>query len=259
MLAGCGGGHGSAIRVDVKVGWAPMVHRHNESFTLRCEPSGGTLPYAARICRDIAAHPRAMLRAAPARSVCGGMVAGPNLTVIAHRGRSMSTLTGQPFCDWPGGIPLGVYWAASQHDTRTLGMAESRLRCDDDPLLLARPTPNQSVFACTHGFWTPHNERLIRIAERVWPLRVLQPRRLFPRDVGVLPCQITVSGPSTREVAGHCGVIVRNAWLTPTVSFVEAWPGLSTARSRHRWVVRISNGKPRLVAQSGGAVPQFLE
>lgn len=262
LLAATGcGGRSAAIRVDVRVSWAPPAHLRAESFTLRCAPPGGTLPDAKRICGDIAAHPRAMLDPPSARSTCLGRAVGPNLTVTARRGGRTWRRAGQPFCDWPGGTALGIYWAASQHQTRLLHLAEARLRCDDDPLLLARPTPWASAFGCTHGFWTPHDERLIRVAERVRELRILAPRRLFPHDVGVEPCRITVGGPTTRVVAGKCGVAVRKAWSTPTVTFVESIGRSSTAGGapyRHRWVVRIVRGTPRLVAQSRNAVLQLL-
>lgn len=261
VAAGCGG-RSAAIRVDVKVSWAPPAYRRVESYTLRCSPAGGTLPYAKRVCRDVAAHPRAMLDPPPARSACGKPVSGPNLTVSARRDGRSRALAGQPFCDWPGGTALGVYWAATQHDPRMLRLAESRLRCEDDPRLLARPTPNASVFACTHGFWTPHDERLIRLAERVRELRILGPRRLFPHDVGVEPCRIAVGGPTTRVVDGRCGVAVRRAWSEPVVSFVESIASSAASGGRgyrHRWVVRIVRGRPRLVSQSRNAVVQLLE
>ena len=258
--AGCGG-RTAAIRVDVKVSWAPPAHLRAETFTLRCAPPGGTLPYAKRVCGDIAAHPRAMLDPPPARSVCGGRVVGPNLTVTVRRGGKTWQLAGQPFCDWPGGTALGIYWTASRHQTDLLRLAEPRLRCDEAPLLLAHPTPWASVFACTHGFWTTHDERLIRVAERIPALRALDPRHLFPHDVGVEPCRIAVGGPTTRVVAGKCGVAVRKAWSTPTVTFVEAIAPSVTSGGRsyrHRWLVRIVDGRPRLVSQSRNAVAQLI-
>jgi hypothetical protein len=259
VAAGCSG-RSAAIRVVVKVSWAPPAHLRAESFTLRCGPPGGTLPDARRVCRDIAAHPRAMLAPPPARSTCGGRVLGPNLTVTVQRAGTTRELGGQPFCEWPGGTALGVYWAAGRRQSRLLRLAEARLRCDEDRRLLARPTPWASVFACTHGFWTAHDERLIRTAEGVPALRALDPRRLFPPEVGVEPCRIAVGGPSMRVILGKCGVAVRNAWSRPTVTFVEALGPSAAAGGRsfrHRWVVRIASGRPLLVAQSRNVVPQL--
>lgn len=259
LLAGGCGGRGSAVRVDVAIGWPAVAHRRAESFTLRCQPTGGTLPFAARLCRDIAAHAQAMLRPLPSRSQCGGLANGPTVTVSTRAGGKSATFSGQPGCGWPGGTPLAIYWAATRRDLRSLTLMEPRLRCDDDPRLLARPTPSVAVAACTHGFWTARNEGLIRLAETIPDLRVLRPRQLFPRDVGVFPCRIVVGGPTTKVASGECGVAVRNAWSTPTVSFVEALRGPAGELFRHRWVVRIADGRPRLVAQSRNAVPQLLE
>lgn len=256
--SGCGG-HGAAVRLDVKIVWGSATQRRTESFTLRCQPTGGTLPDAASLCRDIAAHRQAMLRPLPPRSVCGGSVYGPYLTVSTSSGGQTSTFQGQPYCGWPGGTPLAVYWAASQHNQQALNRAEPMLRCEDDPRLLARPTPWTSVVACTHGFWTARNEHWIRVAETLPDLRPLHPRQLFPHDVGVLPCRIIVGGPTTKIGAGQCGVAVRHVWSTPTVSFVEELPLPGRSPFRHRWVVRISGGRPHLVWQSHNAVPQFLE
>lgn len=256
--SGCGG-HRAAVIVDIKVVKGSATHRLTKSFTLRCQPTGGTLPEAARICRDIAAHRQAMLRPLPPRSVCGGSVYGPYLTVSTRADGQTSKFTGQPYCGWPGGTPLAVYWAASQHDQQALRRAEPMLRCEDDPRLLARPTPWPSVVACTHGFWTARNEGLIRLAETIPELRPLKPRQLFPHDVGVFPCRIVVGGPTTKIAPGQCGVAVRNVWSRPTVSFVEAIRVPGAKPYRHRWVVQVTGGRPRLVSQSRNAVVQLLE
>lgn len=199
-----------------------------------------------------------MLKPAVARSVCAGPAGGPNMVVTTHRGDHGWKLAGEPGCNWPGGAPLDVYFAAANHDLRSLALAESRLRCDDDPVLLVRPTPWASAVACLHGFWTARNERLIRTAEQAVPLGASQGRDLFPRDVGVEPCLIPAGGLVTRTIKGHCQVTVEKAWSTPEVSFVEAW-GSPGASHRHRWVVRVDGGRARLVAQSGGVIPQLID
>jgi hypothetical protein len=142
----------------------------------------------------------------------------------------------------------------------SLEQMEPRLRCEDDPLLIARPTPWRSVFACTHGFWTSRNEHLIRVAEEIPELRSLQPRQLFPHDIGVLPCRISVGGPATRTVSGKCGVAITHGWSSPTLTFSEGWPA-SAGRPAfaHHWLVQVNGGSARLLSQSKNAVPQRLE
>ena len=46
---------------------------HTETFTMTCDSLAGTLPFAERICGDIAKHPQAMLdpRDLPAGVTCG--------------------------------------------------------------------------------------------------------------------------------------------------------------------------------------------
>src|SRR5262245_22237886 len=63
LLAGFGGS-GGADRVSVVVTSGAMT------YTLRCAPASGTLPFAVRLCADIRAHPVAMLTPPTARSSC---------------------------------------------------------------------------------------------------------------------------------------------------------------------------------------------
>jgi hypothetical protein len=148
LLTACGGRHGAAIHLDVTVASGLGAQRHVASFTLECEPAGGTLPYAPRVCADIGAHRQAVLHPIHARSVCLGRVGGPTVTVtVSDHGRT-SRFEGEPFCDWPGGTPIGLIWAAGRRDTKTLALAEARLRCDDDPVLLLQTTRWSRVRAC---------------------------------------------------------------------------------------------------------------
>jgi hypothetical protein len=165
LLAGCGGGRHPALRLDVTVISGLGAERHSASFRLECGPAGGSLPYAHRLCGDVAAHRRAMIHPLPARSLCTGRLGGPTVTVKVSDGGRTSRFDGEPFCDWPGGTPLAVYWAAASHDTKTLALAEAKLRCDDDPVLLARPTHWARVRAClTHPSppaWLVRAERML--------------------------------------------------------------------------------------------------
>ena len=259
-LSGCGG-HSAAqpavsARIEVTT-WTGKLQRQTHIFTLGCDPTSGTLPLAARVCGDIGRHPTAMLDPAKERSVCLGGPFMPDLTVRTIRQGRRASFGGSPFCDWPGGTALGIYWAASRNDTATLAKVEPRLRCDDDPVLLEKPTPWASVEACMHGLWTPHSERLIKTAEGVPAIAELQPTRLFPSDIGARRCNIPAGGPIRRSpLAGKCGVSVKNAWSHPTVTFVEDWrAGGRTVR--HRWQVRISGTHATLLNQTGPIAPQL--
>lgn len=237
VLAGCGSTHASAIRVRIKVETFDLrSHRTNaHDFALRCAPTGGSMPEAARLCGDIARHPSAMLAPARSRSVCSEPIFGPQVFVHAWwRGRA-SSFDGGPGCNWPGGTALAVYWNASRRDTHDLGRWEKRLRCDDDPVLLAKPTPWRSVFACVHDLWTPRTAHLIAIAETLPELARLHARSLFPQQIGARRCL----------VGGTCEVNVTSVWKHPRVSFSESRPK-GRLIVRHTWIVRIVDGRPRL-------------
>ena len=78
LLAGFGGsGRPGGVSVTVAVhSWkvAPggKATRHVDRYTLTCDPPAGTLPFAARICADIRAHPLATLAPPAARTLCIG-------------------------------------------------------------------------------------------------------------------------------------------------------------------------------------------
>jgi hypothetical protein len=73
----------------------------------------------------------------------------PQLVIDANYKGAQTRFGGSPWCGWPGGTPLAIYFAASQRDTATLARAERLLRCEDDPDLFVKPTPYASVVACT--------------------------------------------------------------------------------------------------------------
>jgi len=257
------GAASSPIRLRITLTtYTHFTQRHERTYTLNCDPTSGTLPLAGRICRDVARHPLAMLgmlNTGRGRSVCSPPAGSPEVAVEATRGSKHARFGDVPNCSWPGGGVLAVYYDAITKNEKLLASDEARLRCEDDPVLLATPKPWVSIEACLHGFWTPRNERLIRAAEQVPQLRALQPQRLFPRDVGVLPCRITVGGPTRRHITGKCGVSITHAWSTPTLVFTESWSGWSGPPYRHHWVVEIAHGHARLTAQSHGALPQLID
>jgi hypothetical protein len=258
VVAGCGE-RSSAISVQVRVTTydAPSHKAAEHRFTLGCETTSGSLPLAARICADIARHPVSMLSPGRARSVCGGLVFGPVVAVSANRSGHKSSFGGQPGCGWPGGTALAIYWAAANRDTRTLAIFEPRLRCDDDPALLAMPSQWDSIAACTHGRWTPRSERLIRLATTAPQLAALQARALFPHDIGTRRCAFNAGGPTAKKVEGLCGVGLKKVWSTPEVTFAEQWSRSGGRTWRHQWRVRIDGRHPALVSQQGSVPPQM--
>lgn len=255
-------GDGGPISVTIKLTTSSLESgrrvQQSQSFSLTCNPTGGTLPLADRICGDIARYPRAMLDPRYAqRVVCGALMEGPSLSVVATVGGRATRFGGQPvFCE-PGGVGLVVYDAAVRQDTQTLDLIEPRLRCDEDDFLFSTPTPTASVVACVRGLWTPRAEVLIRTATQLPSLAAIQAAQIFPTDPGAEPCTIDAGGPGPgRTLEGDCGVSLKNVWSSPTVSFVENWPvGAKTAR--HVWHVTVANGVALLASQSGPVPPQL--
>jgi hypothetical protein len=134
---------------------------------------------------------------------------------------------------------------------------EPRLRCDDDPTLLALPTPWRSVFACTHGLWTPRTKALIATAERVRPIAAL-PKTIFPSEIGARRCTFAGGGLGRHELSGKCEVNVTRVWHDPQVAFTESW-GTGRHGHRHTWVVTVTGGTPRVTQQRGPVAPQFWD
>jgi hypothetical protein len=181
----------------------------------------------------------------------------PLVSVRATRDGMTRTFSGSPGCDWPGGQALAVYFDAATHDTSSLPMSELELRCDEDPILLAAPTPLASVAACRHGLWTAHAEQLIRIAAGVPELAALQAATLFPYDVGALPCTIHAGGAYPgRRLPGLCGVTIQNPWAKVTVSFTEDWPTAPGKTARHIWHVVIQRNHVVATTDDGAGPPQ---
>ena len=158
------------------------------------------------------------------------------------------------------GQAIAVYYDATQNDTRDLARSESELRCDEDPVLFRVPTPLASVVACRHGLWTPRSEQLIKIAATTPELAALQASKLFPHDIGALPCTIHAGGPYPgRKLPGLCGVTVKNAWSNATVSFTEDWSTSPGSTARHIWHVVIKGTQVIATSQSGDGPPQLWQ
>jgi hypothetical protein len=265
LVAGVAAG-GAAARdklvVRIEVTTYRSAGQRVELFSLTCNPTHGSLPLAGRVCADIALHPKAMLdppRPGPPRQseLCSGSPFMPRLSVTVMRIGGTRSFGGSPGCNWPGNQALAVYYDAARSDTHDLTKSESELRCDEDPVLFQVPTPTASVVACRHGLWTPRSEQLIQLAERSPALAPFQPAKLFPRDIGALPCTIHAGGafPGQR-LAGLCGVTMKNVWANATVSFTEDWPSGSGKTARHIWHVVIRGGRVIATSESGPAQPQ---
>jgi hypothetical protein len=155
FLASCGGaGHSARSAVHVRITLTTYTNfpkRHLTRYTLGCRPAAGTLPFADRVCADIARHPLAMLDPPPARTTCSAPAGSSELMVVADAHGRRTIFGGVPDCDWPGGVSLAVYYAAITRDAHALGLIEPRLHCDEDPQLLTTPTPWPRVTACVHG------------------------------------------------------------------------------------------------------------
>ena len=168
------------------------------------------------------------------------------------------SFSGSPGCSWPGGQALAVYYDAAQSDAHDLSRSESDLRCDEDPVLFRVPTPLASVVACRHGLWTPRSEQLIKIAATTPELAALQAAKLFPHDIGALPCTIHAGGAYPgRKLPGLCGVTVKNARSNATVSFTQDWSTSPGSTARHIWHVVIKGTQVVATSQSGDGPPQL--
>ena len=266
LLVGCGGmGHAAqhaSINVRIRLTTYRLAVRKVQSFMLACEPTGGNLPLAGRVCSDIRLHPKAMLDpprpGLPRKTiVCGGGPFRPEITVTATANGRTRSFGGSPGCTWPGNQAVGVYVDAARNDARELSASELELRCDEDPALLVVPTPLASVVACRRGFWTARSEQLIRLGEKTPELAVLQTSQLFPRDIGALPCTIHAGGPLPgRKQPGLCGVTMKNVWANATVSFTEDWRNGLGRTVRHVWRVVIHGTRVIAISQTGPVPPQ---
>lgn len=264
IAAGCGGARAkSAISVQIKVtstffGESQVYSKpHTRSYTLSCRPTGGTLPFAARVCADIVRHPQPMLDPLPARTSCLGSPNMAEVTVTARYAGKTATSTDSPDCEWPGGLGAAIYFDAVLRNRRYLALTEPRLRCEEDRALLVEPTPFVSVEACRHGLWTPRTAHMIRVAEHLPQIASLG-HGLFPTEIGANDCTIPAGGPAPGpRLKGRCEVTVKKVWSTPTVTFVESWP--RGAAKQYRAILRVvfTGGKPGPIRHLGVALPQL--
>jgi hypothetical protein len=208
----------------------------DELFTLTCNPPAGTMPFAARLCADIAKHPIGMLTpVSPASAACSinfrtaiatasaaipSFLAPPGST----RGRTQTRLTvsvqsGGETTELPGGCAAGpayfIYLAAAANDAATIARLEPELRCEEGANALALESELPSAAeACFSGAWTAANARMIRIAEQAPAIAALHPAQLFTAEPGTRLCNLA-------GTTSQCGVWVAGS----TVSFAVDWSG----------------------------------
>jgi hypothetical protein len=126
-------------RCDVPTAIVSRITRSRQSFSLTCNPTGGTLPLAARVCEDIRRYPTTMLNPPPpqpypghAYHVCSGtIVASTTMTISARASGKPSTFTGQVsgcFSTSPPYDGLLIYDAASSGNKAALAALEQGLR-----------------------------------------------------------------------------------------------------------------------------------
>jgi hypothetical protein len=105
-------GQSSAITVSIEIKVSAPRARV-QRYLLGCDPTGGTLPSAARVCALIAAHPAVMLRPRSSNTLCYDPARAPVVSVRATwRGRT-TRFSGEPGCGWPALSALTVYYNAS--------------------------------------------------------------------------------------------------------------------------------------------------
>ena len=250
---GCGGRASSQARRHVRVRIDVLTtsfrnpdQQRKSIFVLTCDPTGGTLPFASRVCADIARHPTAMLHPGAPRSFCSPNVTDQVAIATTVDGRTSTEPLDVPGCNWPGSARLGVYLAAALRQRGQLLLWERRLRCDEPPFV--GPSP-PSLLVCELDE--------IRTAERVPALAALRPAALFPANTGSRACDIPAGGPVSRFLHGTCSVSVAPGNLNHRkLVFTEAWTN-GPHRQEHTWLVSLNRSPPVLLAQSGVGPPQL--
>jgi hypothetical protein len=80
-LAGCGGDSsaGTSERTSLTVTFWPGEPQGGakQTWTLRCNPAGGSLPRPAAACRKLASNPAAVADPVPPSTVCAQIYGGP--------------------------------------------------------------------------------------------------------------------------------------------------------------------------------------
>ncbi len=255
LLAGFGGTDRSSRADTISLQFELDTWTHKggmepqaRSFSLTCNPTGGTLPLAERICRDVELHPKVMLDPPP--RICNtGAKRPPTLAVMATaNGRTTR------FDTWKNcGVTIEIYSSAIEENLAEVERLEPQLRCFEGAMVRAH---FMSVHACRRGLWTPRWRSLIRLAESTPSLAAVRPARLFPGNVGVRECTIPTGGTSRERLPGVCAISAKGAWPSPILGFRETWTGPGGRTRRHTWRIVFDNGRVISVSESGQLPPQ---
>jgi subtilisin inhibitor-like len=85
-LAGCGSDSSAGTSGDTRLTvtyWPSGPHGGaKRTWTLRCEPAGGSLPRPAAACRKLATDPAAVAEPVPPSTVCAQIYGGPQTARI---------------------------------------------------------------------------------------------------------------------------------------------------------------------------------
>jgi hypothetical protein len=147
-VVGCAAGRsrsgGSSVVLTVQM--TPTFTHHTIEYTLRCDPTGGSMPHAAALCHLIAEYPKAMLFPGRVLSSCGAPFAQFTVTGTWH-GRVVDNSVDGPGCDWPGGEGAFAYWAAIQRPGR-LAVAARSVACTGETTLQSNPVSRTNAATC---------------------------------------------------------------------------------------------------------------
>jgi hypothetical protein len=242
---------------------APSTTATTQSFSLTCNPTGGTLPLAAHVCDDIKRHPGTMLNpdaigVRPMRHICGFLPGySRSLTVTVTRSGTTDSFSGATyFCgnESPLIDASAIYLAAIGGNEAYLTAIESGLRCLSD-----------RAFLCVAdiGLGTHYAIAGATQARALNPIRPLE--SLFPFGIGTQACRIPVGRPiSGKLLSGRCSVDVQGLEKPssmPTVVFSEMWPLPASETASHTWLVLVDGfaqyAQVVSVTQNGAVPPQL--
>jgi hypothetical protein len=97
------------------------------TYVLTCDPTGGTLPMASRVCMVIREYPQAMLDPPPGVETCTDAPNRPEVGVVAVFDGQTTYFGGTPGCHRPGGTAEDIYWLATRGKLLTLALAAESL------------------------------------------------------------------------------------------------------------------------------------
>jgi hypothetical protein len=158
--AGPGRPQSVSLRVAIREYTGPHAFRPDQPFTrrftLRCDPTGGTIPNRAALCRLIAAHPGVMLPAQVSEQVglrlfgCDQRLGTPQITVTGAGFAHAVSFVAVPNCG-----PVGLaYWGAIDEPS-ALPVAAVRLHCLEPEFVPTAPSTLGSCLNSVPRGWKP--------------------------------------------------------------------------------------------------------